>query len=116
MIVKTCSDKKIKILFIDLNIQYFGPTRNLVPAMLNNKFDVTFFGPGFTPDTVLKDGLDSFYEKNGPFDFILASEHIFFYKKTLQNNKGKSLFDIFSSSHVVRFKKNSLDNFFENTF
>jgi len=114
--VKTSTDIKIKILFIDLNIQYIGPTRNLVPSMLNNKFNVTIFGPGFTSEIVLKDGLDSFYKKNGPFDFILCTEHIFFYKNTLQDNKGKSLFDIFSSSYVVRFKKTSLLNFFKNTF
>lgn len=116
MRIKTSTDIKINILFIDLNIQYIGPTRNLVPSMLNNKFNVTIFGPGFTSEIVLKDGLDSFYKKNGPFDFILASEHVFFYKNTLQDNKGKSLFDIFSSSYVVRFKKTSLLNFFTNTF
>ena len=116
MRIKTSTDIKINILFIDLNIQYVGPTRNLVPSMLNNKFNVTIFGPGFTSEIVLKDGLDSFYKKNGPFDFILASEHVFFYKNTLQDNKGKSLFDIFSSSFVVRFKKTSLLNFFTNTF
>lgn len=115
MILKSNNDKQIKILFIDLNVHYFEPTRNLVPSMLKHKFDVTFYGPGYTCEKILKDGLDDFYNKMGPFDFILASEHIIFYKNILKNN-GKSLFNIYSSNYVVRFQNISLLNIFNDTF
>jgi len=113
---KRNNDKQLKILFLDLNIHYIAPTRNLVPSMLKNKFDVTIYGPGYTYEKILKDGLDEFYSKSGPFDFILASEHIIFYKNDLKDNKGKSLFDIFSSNYVVRFQNTSLLNFFNDAF
>jgi len=114
--LKNNKDKQMKILFLDVNIHYIAPTRNLVPSMLKNKFNVTIFGPGYTSEKILKDGLDQFYNKKGPFDFILASEHMIFYKNNLKNNKGKSLFDIYSSNYVVRFPNNSLLTFFNNVF
>tara|TARA_B110000003_G_C16637982_1_gene529084 strand:+ start:169 stop:1383 length:1215 start_codon:yes stop_codon:yes gene_type:complete len=114
--LKNNNDKQIKILFLDFNIHYIAPTRNLVPSMLKNKFDVTMYGPGYTSEKTLKDGLDEFYKKSGPFDFVLASEHIIFYRNNLENNKGKSLLDIYSSNYVVRFQNISLLNFLNNAF
>ena len=114
--MKSDNDTQIKILFLDINIHYIAPTRSLVPSMLKHKLDVTIYGPGYTSEKTLKDGLDAFYNKNGPFDFILASEHIIFYRNNLEDNQGKSLFDMFAENYVVRFQNISLLNFFNNAF
>lgn len=111
---KINENTQIKVLFLDINIHYIAPTRNLVPSMLGHNLHVTMYGPGYSSEKTLKNGLNQFYKKNGPFDFILASEHIIFFQDNLKGNKGKSLNDIYSKNYVLRFQNFLLDDFFNN--
>jgi len=69
---------RLRVLCLDFNLSYVNPTRNLFGSVLKHAFDVRFFGPGYVSTDVLKRGVDQFVESNGPFDFIVASEHIAF--------------------------------------
>jgi hypothetical protein len=69
---------KPRILFLDVAVAYINPTRNLLPRLVDQAGDVTFFGPGYVPSEVLRRGLHSFIAEHGPFDVALATEHIVF--------------------------------------
>jgi hypothetical protein len=64
----------MRLLFLDINLQYVNPTRGLVPAMLRECADAVLYGPGYQPLEILEKGLESFIGTNGPFDFVVASE------------------------------------------
>lgn len=66
----------MKILYLDLNLKYHNPTRNLIPSLLNLNNEVHIYGPGYVSDKVLEQGIEVYYQENGPFDFICSNEHI----------------------------------------
>lgn len=66
----------MRVLFLDANLLYVNPTRNLLPSLLRRLGDLTFFGPGYTGEDVLRLGLKHFVKRNGPFDVVVATEHI----------------------------------------
>jgi len=68
----------LRVLALDVNVSYINPTRNLVQAVLKSAFDTCFFGPGYVGASTLKGGLERFVDSHGPFDFVVATEHIVF--------------------------------------
>ena len=44
--------RRLRCLFIDWNVTYVTPTRNLLPEVLGKAFDLTCFGPGHQPDEI----------------------------------------------------------------
>jgi hypothetical protein len=66
----------MRILYLDINLKYHNPTRNLLPSLLSIYNDVFIYGPGYQNDNVLEDGIEKFYENNGPFDIVCSNEHI----------------------------------------
>lgn len=66
----------MKTLFIGFNARYINPTNSLLPSMLAMIADVDFYGPGFCSDEVLSQGLESFAEKNGPYDFVFTTTQV----------------------------------------
>ena len=71
-------DKKFKILFVDFDLKYINPTRNLLPEIISNVGYTTIYGPGYTSREILDKGLPRFIDKTGPYDVLVATEHIFF--------------------------------------
>ncbi|MGE3921141.1 MAG: glycosyltransferase [Gammaproteobacteria bacterium] len=73
----------MRILYLDLNIRYHNNTRNLIPSLLNIYNEVDIYGPGYSSNDELEKGVEAFYEKNGPYDFVCSNEHIsvFFVEK-----------------------------------
>lgn|GEM_PF-699381 len=69
---------RLRILALDLNLSYINPTRNLVGAVLKRSFDTCFFGPGYVERNTLQKGLKRFVDLHGPFDVVVATEHIAF--------------------------------------
>ena len=69
----------MKILYIDLKLQYLNPTRQLIPNILSKIATLKIFGPGFVSRDTLSLGINSFIKKKGPFDLILMSELVFFF-------------------------------------
>jgi hypothetical protein len=65
----------VKLLFLDINLRYINPTRALIPGMLRECADTSFYGPGYQRVEVLERGLQAFYDANGPFDFVIGNEH-----------------------------------------
>ncbi len=62
----------MRVLYIDANAWHINPTANLLPALVRERFPSThFYGPGFVDDAVLASGLQSFSDRNGPFNVAL---------------------------------------------
>lgn len=68
----------MKCLFIDINASYVNQTRNLLPNVFRFAADTTCYGPGYLDSYVLQQGLDEFIERTGPYDMLIATEHIMF--------------------------------------
>lgn len=66
----------MKILFVGFNRTYMNRTFNLQLRGLKTRFDVTCYGPGFMPSTVLEGGIASWSDKNGPWDLIVFDSYI----------------------------------------
>lgn len=76
--------KKYKILFLDVNFRFYTPTRNLVPICIKKACETFFFGPGYLDRDAIRLGIKHFLHKNGPFDFVFATDAIVFHER----NKG----------------------------
>jgi len=61
----------MKILYIDIDIKYHAPTRNLIPLLLKKIAEVDFYGLGYQSQEVLDRGIESFIKKNNKYDFIM---------------------------------------------
>ena len=68
----------MRVLFLDVDAEYLNPTRSLVRGIASRLGTVVFFGPGYVSSEVLHEGLEEFTKRNGPFDVVLATEHILF--------------------------------------
>lgn len=66
----------IKILMLDFDLTYINNTRNLLRKVFQTGFETRLFGPGFVEKEILKQGVEAFIKKTGPYDIILATEHI----------------------------------------
>lgn len=69
-------DQPLRLLFVGFNSRYINPTNSLLPAMLKMAVDAEFYGPGFTDSNVLTQGLESFVDQHGPFDFLATTSQL----------------------------------------
>lgn len=99
----------IKVLLLDVNVNYVNPTRNLLPYLLNKAFDVKMFGPGYVGTKTLEAGLSDYIKKNGPFDFCILTEHMIYFDRSYQAYKDK-LFEIYKKKYYLSFNYQSLRN------
>jgi hypothetical protein len=72
------TERRLKLLYVDVEASFINPTRNLVPALLRQIGDVRFFGPGYVTRPTLDEGLENFIQREGPFDFLLTNTHILY--------------------------------------
>lgn len=107
---------KPKILYIDLNIYYVNPTRNLIPLLLKLIGDTDIYGLGYLSDNTIKQGIDIFIKKKKKnYDFIITNEHIIFPIKKLNLNKNK-LLNAYKRNYFFQFDLNLLENFLTDTY
>ena len=110
----------MKILYLDLNIKYHNPTRNLIPLLLKSIADeLDIFGPGYVHENILYRGIDEFVEQNGPYDFVCSNEHIsiFFnekYKKENMKYINNFFFKTFSFTSEILISIEKMNKFFTN--
>lgn len=78
MDVERTTSHRLRVLFLDANVRFMNPTRNLWPAVLRSAAETDFFGPGYTSSHSLSLGLEWFMAEREPYDFVLASEHVLF--------------------------------------
>jgi hypothetical protein len=71
--------ERLRFLYLDFNVQYINPTRNLIPYLFHSIGETVCFGPGYSDPAILSRGLDAFIEDHGPFDCVIATEHVIFY-------------------------------------
>lgn len=92
-----------KVLYIDVNSRYLNPSRQLLRQVLSLIFDVHCFGPGFSTEQELNDGLSAFISAHGPYCHLFSTPHI------ALNTSTQSSYDIdypkifyydFPSSHL----------------
>ena len=95
-------DKKFKILFVDFDLKYINPTRNLLPEIISNVGYTTIYGPGYTSREILDKGLPRFIDKTGPYDVLVATEHIFF---PLLYGEGNEALKHWPDIHAYSFDK-----------
>lgn len=67
-----------RLLYIDANVSFINPTRNLLPVAIMSAADVTFFGPGHVSSDILARGLPAFIDAHGPFDLAVSNTLVLF--------------------------------------
>ncbi|MBD62544.1 MAG: hypothetical protein CMD68_00475 [Gammaproteobacteria bacterium] len=100
----------MKVLVLDANVSYMNPTRVLMAPLLSLLGDVRFFGPGYVSSNELKNGLNTFISKYGPFDVAISTEHFSMfhikddpaYESFIKHYKN-SFFYQFNDSDLVHF-------------
>ena len=65
----------LKIAYLDVNVRYLNPTRNMLMSALSVCGDVTHIGPGFSTDAQTKQFEDVLL-RPGYFDVIVTTPHI----------------------------------------
>ena len=71
--------KRIKVIFLDYDVRYINPTRNLLPELLQQACEVYPFGPGYTTEDDLAKGVEAFIDRLGGVDLVVATEHVLFW-------------------------------------
>lgn len=95
----------MRILCLDCDIQYLNPTRNLIVRLLSLCGKVSCFGPGYVSSEVLALGLKEFIKLYGPFDVVIATEHIIFASDYI----GPDIKKIYLKNYFFQFPKKDLD-------
>lgn len=65
-----------KVLYVDVNSRYLNPSRQLLRHVLSLSYDVHSFGPGFSTQRELQEGLSSFIATHGPYHHVFSTPHI----------------------------------------
>jgi len=92
----------MKILYLDINIQYHNPTRNNIVLLLKNISDLYIYGLGYQSESVLNQGVEEFYKDNAPFDFIITNEHIIFGTQNISSNLATTV-DAYRRNYYLQF-------------
>ena len=66
----------MKILYAGVYNEYLNPTERNYLIMMKN-LNATFYGPGFTNEDTLENGINHFIEANGGYDFIITTTFSF---------------------------------------
>lgn len=66
----------MRILFLDFNFNYINKNRTLLVEMFKRIPDCFVFGPGYLENEIISKGLSSYIDKQGPFDIVVATEHV----------------------------------------
>lgn len=66
--------RRLRLLYLDFNVGYMNPTRNLLPEALAKASDLTIFGPGHSTPEEVEAGPYVFAERHGPFDAVMGNE------------------------------------------
>jgi hypothetical protein len=64
-----------RILFVDMNVRFASPTRELLPAALFRIGTVDAFGPGYVDEEMLRRGLHAYLDRH-PADIVVVTERI----------------------------------------
>ncbi|KAF0119210.1 MAG: hypothetical protein FD149_158 [Rhodospirillaceae bacterium] len=89
----------MRILFLDVDVHYFNPTRGLQGRLVSLAGDVRCFGPGYVSSEVLASGLPAFVARYGPFDVAIMTEHIAF----AEDYVGAAVLDSYRRNYAFRF-------------
>ena len=71
--------KRIKVIFLDYDLNYINPTRNHLIDLLKGACAVYPFGPGYNTDEELSKGVEDFINRLGGADLVVATEHVLFW-------------------------------------
>lgn len=69
----------MRALYLDINIKYASPTRNIIVTLLKHVFDdLDIYGPGYQEKTILNEGIKKFVSTKEKYDFVIANEIVIF--------------------------------------
>jgi hypothetical protein len=107
----------MKILFVDCYHNYLNPTSGLVPALfVSAAKDVCFYGPGYSSEEELKDGIRAYVDRTGPYDGLVLGMQVPLYAwdddRLLRNALHVQNYNAFGSpvSTLLPFFKDVLAN------
>jgi hypothetical protein len=68
----------MRILLLDVHLRYMNPTPHLIPRIVAQAGETMLFGPGYVSSETLARGVEAFADRHGPFDVVIATEHVVF--------------------------------------
>lgn len=67
----------MRLLVVDAYHQYLNPTSGLLPVLIATAApDMACYGPGFSSDAELSQGIRAYVERTGPYDGVVLGLHI----------------------------------------
>lgn len=70
-------EKRPSILYLGFNRSYTNPTAETELRILGAIANLDYFGPGFCNKDQLALGINKWYEKNKPYDFLIVDSYVF---------------------------------------
>jgi hypothetical protein len=67
----------MKLLFIDAYHHYLNPTSTLLPILVATASpEVSYYGPGYSSEMELQEGIQKFVDHTGPYDGVVLGMHV----------------------------------------
>ena len=106
-IIKTKTTKaeimnKPKALFIGFKRDYLNDQLKVIISVLNQVFDLSFYGPGFTKEEILDKSIDDWISKK-EFDIIFMDDFCYVF----DDYDEKKIFNLLDEAFVCHFDKNT---------
>jgi len=68
---------RMRLLFVDVNLNYINPTVNLMPILVQCvSASVNYYGPGFVSNELIENGLISWIDNTGPYDAVIFGPNV----------------------------------------
>ncbi|MCT7510735.1 glycosyltransferase [Aliarcobacter cryaerophilus] len=101
----------MKILYIDIDIKYHAPTRNLIPLLLKKIADVDFYGLGYQSQELLDKGVESFIKENNKYDFIIVNEQVIWNSLNFKKRTNSEMMEAYKKNYSINFDISKIGNF-----
>ncbi len=101
----------MNLLYIDIDIKYHAPTRNLIPLLLKKVGNVDFFGLGYLSEEIINEGIFKFIEKNGPYDFIIINEQVIWNSQNYLEITEDDMKQAYKKNYIINFDISKIKSF-----
>jgi hypothetical protein len=70
------SESAMRVLYADTCVHALNPTNTLMPSLIAATADATNYGPGYSSDEEIGNGIERFVERTGPYDAIVLGPNV----------------------------------------
>lgn len=106
---------KMKILYLDINVEYLNKTRNIFLNTIIDCNDVKLFGPGYLYEKNLNNSISYIKNNLSKFELIISNEHIIFFEfcknYEILSKAYKKNYNIYFQIQEIRYLKELLEIF-----